>query len=498
VVLNLDDTVTYTPNADFNGSDSYTYTVTSGGVTETATVNVTVTPVNDAPVVRAPNIIYWTDNGSGVFSPINRISFQDADSTAAIVRVTLSMDDSADDLIAVDGGGVDVTGSGNSLITLDGTIANINAFLFGGNVTWDPSGGAGQSGVLTVTIDDNGTTGGGNVVVTTPINITSLSPDFAGNSTNDFSGVNFTDIDVDPDGSAGAGDGNDVMVTAWSHQPLTVTAPVVYDGGAAGTDTITLVFTPDQLADILTDTTDQNALRIFMTTPTGNSLTFADRLWNADVIGFEVAEISLATGYGVGTFSISSSFDSFNPLPPADPVPDADTADDLVIGTGGNDTLTGGAGAGGLNGDDVLVGLMGNDSLDGGSGADLIIAGDGDDSLTGGTGADVLSGGRGDDTFHFADTASADTIVDYSFVEGDTLNLSVLLDAGYGGGSISGFVQLTEGALNADGTRNINVQVDTDGGGNSFVTVATLANYGSASMDVVGVFFEGADRILSI
>ena len=42
VVNNGDGTVTYTPNADFNGTDSYTYTVTSGGVTETATVNVTV------------------------------------------------------------------------------------------------------------------------------------------------------------------------------------------------------------------------------------------------------------------------------------------------------------------------------------------------------------------------------------------------------------------------------------------------------------------------
>ena len=32
VVNNNDGTVTYTPNADFNGTDSYTYTVTSGGV----------------------------------------------------------------------------------------------------------------------------------------------------------------------------------------------------------------------------------------------------------------------------------------------------------------------------------------------------------------------------------------------------------------------------------------------------------------------------------
>ena len=42
-----DDYLVYTPNADYHGSDSFTYTVTSGGVTETATVSVTVSPVAD-------------------------------------------------------------------------------------------------------------------------------------------------------------------------------------------------------------------------------------------------------------------------------------------------------------------------------------------------------------------------------------------------------------------------------------------------------------------
>ncbi|QJW83479.1 tandem-95 repeat protein [Ramlibacter terrae] len=41
-------TILYTPDADFHGTDSYTYTITSGGVTETATVSVTVTPIDDA------------------------------------------------------------------------------------------------------------------------------------------------------------------------------------------------------------------------------------------------------------------------------------------------------------------------------------------------------------------------------------------------------------------------------------------------------------------
>ena len=40
-----DDFVVYTPNAGYSGSDSFTYTVTSGGVTETATVSVNVASI---------------------------------------------------------------------------------------------------------------------------------------------------------------------------------------------------------------------------------------------------------------------------------------------------------------------------------------------------------------------------------------------------------------------------------------------------------------------
>ncbi|AUV86140.1 tandem-95 repeat protein [Vibrio campbellii] len=52
VVVNNDGTITYTPNQDYNGPDQFTYTVTSGGVTETTTVTLNVTPVNDKPVVE--------------------------------------------------------------------------------------------------------------------------------------------------------------------------------------------------------------------------------------------------------------------------------------------------------------------------------------------------------------------------------------------------------------------------------------------------------------
>ncbi|EGR3482023.1 RTX toxin, partial [Vibrio parahaemolyticus] len=52
VSVNPDGSVTYTPNDNYVGKDTFTYIVTSGGVSESATVEVNVTPVNDAPVAK--------------------------------------------------------------------------------------------------------------------------------------------------------------------------------------------------------------------------------------------------------------------------------------------------------------------------------------------------------------------------------------------------------------------------------------------------------------
>lgn len=46
--------MTYTPNANANGTDSFTYTVSAGGVTSNiASVTVNIAPVNDAPIANA-------------------------------------------------------------------------------------------------------------------------------------------------------------------------------------------------------------------------------------------------------------------------------------------------------------------------------------------------------------------------------------------------------------------------------------------------------------
>ena len=51
MTLNADGSFTYTPAANFNGTDSFTYTASDGtAASNVATVTITVTGVNDAPV----------------------------------------------------------------------------------------------------------------------------------------------------------------------------------------------------------------------------------------------------------------------------------------------------------------------------------------------------------------------------------------------------------------------------------------------------------------
>lgn len=59
VVINIDSTVTYTPELNYNGSDSFTYIVSDGqGGLDTATVSVTIDAVNDPPeIINLPQVV---------------------------------------------------------------------------------------------------------------------------------------------------------------------------------------------------------------------------------------------------------------------------------------------------------------------------------------------------------------------------------------------------------------------------------------------------------
>src|SRR5207245_1653422 len=55
--VNPDGTFTYTPAANYNGADSFTYKANDGSTdSNTSTVNITVNPVNDPPVASAQSV----------------------------------------------------------------------------------------------------------------------------------------------------------------------------------------------------------------------------------------------------------------------------------------------------------------------------------------------------------------------------------------------------------------------------------------------------------
>jgi DNA/RNA endonuclease G (NUC1) len=81
-VTNNGSSVSYTPNSNFFGTDTFTYTVSDGhGGTDTATVNITVTSVNDAPVAIGESFNVVENATLSVIAPGVLSNDSDIDST---------------------------------------------------------------------------------------------------------------------------------------------------------------------------------------------------------------------------------------------------------------------------------------------------------------------------------------------------------------------------------------------------------------------------------
>ena len=91
---NADGTFRYVPNANFNGTDSFSYAVTTDGQSSNvATVNLTVNAVNDAPVVPSSAIQIYED-GSLTFDPLANASDVDGDAlTTRLVKCYVARPD---------------------------------------------------------------------------------------------------------------------------------------------------------------------------------------------------------------------------------------------------------------------------------------------------------------------------------------------------------------------------------------------------------------------
>ena len=164
VEINGDGTLTYTPGSDLSGTDTFTYTVAAGGVIETATVTIAVTPVNDAPILSLPGAQTTDDDTAIVFSYANGNAISVSDVDAGNGAVTLNLSVSSGTLQAPGGTGAAISGNGTATLQIDGTIDETNAALAG--LTFTPAPGIIGTATISATINDDGNTGTGGALTT--------------------------------------------------------------------------------------------------------------------------------------------------------------------------------------------------------------------------------------------------------------------------------------------------------------------------------------------
>ncbi|MGC1174446.1 tandem-95 repeat protein [Polaromonas sp.] len=194
----------FTPAANFNGAvPTFTYTVTSGGATETANVNVTVTPVNDAPTLTASAANPTFTEGAGLAQAVPVSVFSGATVSAVeagqtitgltftvsgllngvnesivVDGRTITLDASSSGTTVTNGLGYIVTVSGGNATVqlLGGTLSTaaaqalVNGITYQNTIVNDPTAGD-RTFTLTQIKDSGGTTSGG--VDTTALSIAS-------------------------------------------------------------------------------------------------------------------------------------------------------------------------------------------------------------------------------------------------------------------------------------------------------------------------------------
>ncbi|MGQ0622323.1 MAG: Ig-like domain-containing protein [Panacagrimonas sp.] len=127
LTLNPNGSFSYTPDANYNGPDSFTYRANDGAAnSNTVTVGITVTPVNDAPVAVAnPNFLTVVEGGSGSTGS-NSVLSNDTDADGGPLTAMLvagPANDSAFNLMA----------NGRFSYTHDGSNTTTDSFTYRAN-----------------------------------------------------------------------------------------------------------------------------------------------------------------------------------------------------------------------------------------------------------------------------------------------------------------------------------------------------------------------------
>jgi VCBS repeat-containing protein len=321
LTVNTNGSFTYTPAADFNGSDSFSYRASDGTLTSNvATAAISVTAVNDAPTAATDAYSTGEDTALTVAAPgvLGNDSEPDGDSLHAVL------------------------GSGPSHGTLalhaDGSFTYTPAVNFAGSdsFTYRASDSGLESDLATVTLTMS--------AVNDPPTVTVAAGGTCGG--NDHSGtVNLDVADVE---SQAAG----LTLSIGSSSPGLVPSNNVVFGGSGAVRTMTVNAVDGRsgtaiLTVTVSDGQGSGTVQVTVTVGGGGKDTLTGGT-GADLLLAQSNNDTLAGGDG----------------------------NDLLCGDSGSDNLSGGAG------DDSLGGGSGTDRLTGGSGADRFSGGSGTDTAT--------------------------------------------------------------------------------------------------------------------
>ncbi|WP_282340859.1 retention module-containing protein [Pseudomonas sp. PS02288] len=458
VKLGADGKLTFTPAADYHGAATFTYTVSSGGVSETATVNLDVVSTNDAvnPTLNVTPKGFWTFNeapGSSVTTNQStgaKGTLADSDSaggTGLPTFVTTPRAEGAGNYISLNDTGDRINLDASATHALMGAAATLTFWIKAAAQPDSGNDGAGRSWDLPSVIGSEHN-GGGNDIQWGAINNAGQIGLAVGNAAGVYSTTSVTDnqwhnvaithsgstVDIYIDGVLNAsGSTSDSAFNGLYNQLLSIGATNRFDLNGSNvtdlTDTKYLTAALDDLR-IYSGVLSAGQIAAIHNVENGYEHTAIANAWGsaADKLSLGLAESAGVTSTTVSGLAkdivISDGTHSHTSTGVNDNVDLTGwTLGSLTLSNTGTEsgtlvftatsTLPNGDSASTseyltlASGNSVLsTGTSGNDTLKGSdtlAAADLLRGGDGNDTLYGYGGDDRLEGGNGNDTLYGGD-----------------------------------------------------------------------------------------------
>jgi Ca2+-binding RTX toxin-like protein len=368
--------VSYRPDVDFNGSDSFTYTVSDGhGGSDTATVDLTVTAANDDPDLD--------DDAAAT----------DEDVPVVVAVLSNDLDVDGDSLMVT---AADDASDGTTTISPDGT-----------SVIYSPDRDFHGTDGFEYTVSDGR---GGSESAEVMVTVAAVNdPPVAQNDAATVSQGDAVVIDVLANDRPGpAGESGPPLQVASVGTPAHGTAELLTSGPDAGkvrytpssafrgADSFTYVVSDGSLT--ATGTVDVQVTQPSFRTLCGLTPTIVGTQ-GSDIITGTAGDDVIRGRRGNDVIDGNGGNDIICAGPGADRVTTG-SGDDRIAGGSGEDTVDGGGGHDRMRGGfgrDTIAGKAGNDQIASGPGGDTVDAGDGDNRVSAGDGDDAVTAGSGND-----------------------------------------------------------------------------------------------------